>query len=152
MLVDGEGEPVCGGIVAGEYLDETLGVLKRDKRLMPEDPHARAEIRRLIDWFLVKIETEVGRYLVRRARLQAADAQRGGRRRARSCARSAPRAPTSSMHLKYISWLAGSRNWLAGTRISQADLAAAAALVGARLSRRDRLVERTARRANGMHG
>ncbi len=31
-------------------------------------------------------------------------------------------------HLKYISWLAGSRTYLAGSRLSYADLAAAAAL------------------------
>jgi glutathione S-transferase len=31
-------------------------------------------------------------------------------------------------HLKYISWLAGSRSYLAGSRLSYADLAAAAAL------------------------
>jgi glutathione S-transferase len=29
-------------------------------------------------------------------------------------------------HMKYLSWLAGSRTWLAGDRISYADLAAAA--------------------------
>ncbi len=56
--------PICGGIVAGEYLDETLGAMMREKRLMPENPHARAETRRLVEWFLVKFEAEVGRYLV----------------------------------------------------------------------------------------
>ena len=34
-----------------EYLDETRGVLKRDRRLFAEDPMDRAEIRRLADWF-----------------------------------------------------------------------------------------------------
>ncbi|MEL7228491.1 MAG: glutathione S-transferase family protein, partial [Pseudomonadota bacterium] len=31
-------------------------------------------------------------------------------------------------HLQYIGWLAATRNWLAGPRMSQADLAMAAAL------------------------
>ena len=30
-------------------------------------------------------------------------------------------------HLKYFGWLAATRNWLAGDRLTQADLAAAAA-------------------------
>ena len=42
-------------------------------------------------------------------------------------------------HMKYTNWLAGTRNWLAGPRLSYADLAAAGDAVGARLSRRDRL-------------
>ncbi|RWP73429.1 MAG: glutathione S-transferase family protein, partial [Mesorhizobium sp.] len=45
--------------------DETRGVLKRDKRLLAEDPMQRAEIRRLIDWYLNKAESEVTRHLVR---------------------------------------------------------------------------------------
>jgi glutathione S-transferase len=31
-------------------------------------------------------------------------------------------------HMKYLSWLAGSRQWLAGERLSYADLAAAASV------------------------
>ena len=32
------------------------------------------------------------------------------------------------LHLKYTNWLAGTRHWLAGPRITYADLAAAAAI------------------------
>jgi glutathione S-transferase len=127
VLVDDDGEPVCGGIVAGEFLDETLGAMMREKRLMPENPHARAETRRLIEWFLVKFETEVGRYLVgeRVYKLLMRNEEGGGAPEA-----SLIRAGRTNlkMHLKYVGWLASSRNWLGGTRISQADLAAAAAL------------------------
>ncbi|TIT12774.1 MAG: glutathione S-transferase family protein, partial [Mesorhizobium sp.] len=31
-------------------------------------------------------------------------------------------------HMKYTNWLAGTRHWLAGSRVTYADLAAAAAL------------------------
>jgi glutathione S-transferase len=100
--------------------------MKRDRRLLAEDPFQRAEIRRLTEWFLQKMEADVTRPLVRERvfKLQMTPDQGGG-------------APDSKVlrtsrsnirqHMKYLSWLAGSRPWLAGDRISYADLAAAAA-------------------------
>ena len=121
----------CGRSVAAmvisEYVDETHGVLKRDRRLLAEDPFQRAEIRRLVEWFLQKMEADVTRPLVRERifKLQMTPDQGGG-------------APDSKMlrtsrsnirqHLKYLGWLAGSRTYLAGDRLSYADLAAAAAI------------------------
>ncbi|RVA50550.1 glutathione S-transferase family protein, partial [Mesorhizobium sp. M7A.F.Ca.US.001.01.1.1] len=64
LLAEGD-VPIVGATVISEYLDETRGVLKRDKRLFAEDPMQRAEIRRLIDWYLNKAESEVTRHLVR---------------------------------------------------------------------------------------
>src|SRR5690606_25249370 len=64
LLAEGD-VPVVGASVIAEYLDETRGALKRDRRLLAENPIDRAEIRRLIDWYLVKAETEVTRHLVR---------------------------------------------------------------------------------------
>ncbi len=127
VLVDDEGDPVCGGAIVGEYLDETLGAMMRDKRLMPENPHARAEVRRLVDWFLQKFELEVGRYLVgeRIHKLLMRNEEGGGAPDAALI-----RAGRNNLknHLKYVGWLASSRNWLGGNRVSQADLAAAASL------------------------
>ncbi|MEL7230780.1 MAG: glutathione S-transferase family protein, partial [Pseudomonadota bacterium] len=59
-----EEEPLVGAFAIGEYLDETEGVLKRDRRLFPEDPLQRAEMRRLVSWALEKFEAEVTRYVV----------------------------------------------------------------------------------------
>lgn len=127
VLIDGEGDPVCGGVIVGEYLDETLGAMMREKRLMPENPHARAEVRRLVEWFLVKLEAEATRYLVgERVFKQLMRPQEGGGSPDASLIR-AGRVNLKN-HLKYLGWLAASRNWLGGTRMSQADLAAAAAL------------------------
>ena len=127
VLIDGEAEPVCGAVVIGEFLDETAGAMMREKRLMPENPHARAEARRLSEWFLVKFEDEVARYLVgERVFKQLMSGQEGGGAPEASLIR-AGRANLKN-HLKYVGWLAASRNWLAGGRISQADMAAAAAL------------------------
>ena len=53
--------------------------------------------------------------------------RRGGRRLARFGAIRAARA-NIRQHMKYTDWLAGTRNWLAGDRLTYADLAAAATL------------------------
>ncbi|MCB1440596.1 MAG: glutathione S-transferase family protein [Nitratireductor sp.] len=127
VMFDNEGEAICGGIVAGEYLDETCGSMMRDKRLMPENPVLRAEVRRLVEWFLIKFENEVTDYLIteRVYKLQMT-VEEGGGAPDSSIIRAA-RANLKS-HLHYIDWLARNRNWLAGIRLSHADMAAAAAL------------------------
>lgn len=126
LLAEGD-QPIVGAPVIAEYLDETRGVLKRERRLFAEDPIDRAEIRRLVDWFLSKTESEVTRHLVRERVLKPvmAETQGGG-----SPDAGAIRAARANIrqHMKYVNWLAGTRNWLAGGRITYADLAAAAAL------------------------
>ena len=127
VYVDDSMRALCGATIISEYLDETSGIMKRDRRLLAEDPFQRAEIRRLTEWFLQKMEADVTRPLVRERifKLQMTPDQGGG-------------APDSKIlrtsrsnirqHMKYLSWLAGSRPWLAGDRISYGDLAAAAAI------------------------
>src|SRR5690554_6753151 len=46
LLAEGD-VPIVGATVIAEYVDETRGAYKRDKRLFAEDPFERAEIRRL---------------------------------------------------------------------------------------------------------
>ncbi len=126
LLAEGD-VPVVGAPVIAEYVDETRGVLKREKRLFAEDPLDRAEIRRLCDWYLGKADQEVTRHLVRERvyKPMMSSAQGGG-----SPDSAAIRAARANIrqHLKYTNWLAGTRNWLAGPRISYADLAAASAI------------------------
>ncbi|CAH0339167.1 glutathione S-transferase family protein [Rhizobium sp. CECT 9324] len=127
VYVDDNMRALCGPMVISEFLDETHGVLKRDRRLLAEDPFQRAEIRRLTEWFLQKMEQDVTKPLVRERvyKLIIPNGLGGG-------------APDSKIlrtargnirqHMKYLSWLAGSRQWLAGERLSYADLAAASAV------------------------
>ena len=126
LLAEGD-VPIIGASVIAEYLDETRGVLKRERRLLAEDPIDRAEIRRLADWYLSKTESEVTRHLVRERVLKPVmpSAQGGG-----SPDSAAIRAARANIrqHMKYTNWLAGTRNWLAGARLTYADLAAAATL------------------------
>lgn len=125
LLAEGDA-PIVGAPVIAEYLDETRGVLKRERRLFAENPIDRAEIRRLVDWFLTKTEGEVTRHLVRERVLKPVMSGPDGG----SPDAGAIRASRANIrqHMKYVNWLAGTRNWLAGGRITYADLAAAASL------------------------
>lgn len=126
LLAEGD-VPIVGAAVIAEYLDETRGVLKRDKRLFADDPMDRAEIRRLIDWYLGKAESEVTRHLVRERVFKPLMTAAEGGGSPDSGALRAARA-NIKQHMKYTNWLAGTRNWLAGDRLSYADMAGGAAL------------------------
>ena len=62
-LVDGEVVAPGAGVIA-EYLDETRGGGLNGRRLLPKEPAARVEVRRLLDWFLGKFHEEVTGHLV----------------------------------------------------------------------------------------
>ena len=118
---------VVGSWVICEYLDETYGAMQRERRLYPEDPAGRAEMRRIMDWCLTKFEAEVTRYAVHeRVTKRLMPASMGGGAPDSQALR-AVRA-NIGYHLKYLGWLASTRNWLAGDTLTQADLTAAAAL------------------------
>ena len=124
LLTDAHGT-IAGAYAISEYLgdtaDERSGVSFQP---FPGDAAARAEARRLTDWFHRKFFDEVTSYLVeekvyRRFGPQSAspdmEAMRAGRNNLR-------------YHLTYIGHLAETRSWLAGDGLSFADLAAAAHL------------------------
>jgi glutathione S-transferase len=127
VMIDGDHLPLVGGAAICEFLDETRGVLKREKRLLPENPYARAEARRIAGWALDKLENEVTRYLVheRVFKLYIPRDEGGG-----SPDSKVLRAARTNIkyHVKYFGWLAATRNWLGGDAITIADLAVAAAL------------------------
>lgn len=126
LLADGD-VPVSGATVIAEYIDETRGALKRNRRLLPEDPLDRAEVRRLVDWFLVKFENEVTRHMARERvfKLQMS-AEHGGGAPDSTAIRVA--RTNIKQHMKYIDWLAATRDWLGGPAPSYADIAAASAV------------------------
>lgn len=127
VLLDGDNVPVCGIRPVLEYLDETRGAALAEGRLMPAEPKARAEVRRLLDWFDIRFNDEVSAYLLQeRIYKRFKSPQQGGG----PPDSSAIRAGKANLrhHLHYIGWLASRRNWLAGTNLSYADLAAAAHL------------------------
>ncbi|PLX37665.1 MAG: glutathione S-transferase [Hyphomicrobiales bacterium] len=127
VAVENHGPALVGGMVLMEYLDETRGYAVGEKRLMPDHPEKRAEMRRLVSWFLDKMESEVTEPLVfEKIVKQEMPAALGGGAPESSVLRAA--RANIRPHLRYIGYLAQQRNWLAGDRLTFADLAAAASL------------------------
>ena len=109
------------------YLEETHGEMLDAPRLLPDTVAGRVEARRLVEWFNLKFFEEVSHLLSHeKVWKRFMSAENGGG----SPDMSAIRAARSNIryHLSYIGWLAGRRSWLAGERLTYADLAAAAHL------------------------
>ena len=120
-----EGHPaVPGATIIAEYLDETRGAEFGERRLLPTDPGARVEVRRLAHWFHSKFFQEVSTFLVtERIYKQTMRTEQGGGPPDTSAIRAARH--NIRYHLGYVGWLARQRTWLAGERLSYADIAAA---------------------------
>jgi glutathione S-transferase len=114
---------VPGAATIAEYLDETSGLALGDDRLLPGDPAARIEVRRLVSWFCQKFYGEVSMWLVTEKVYKRFMTVGGG-----APDMDAVRAARANIryHLRYIGYLCAQRNWLAGDKLSYADLAAAA--------------------------
>ena len=127
VLQDASGAVVSGSGPISEYLDETLGQGNTERRLFPADPVARAEVRRLLAWFNGKFFTEVSNWLVtEKVYKRFMQPEQGGGAPEMDLVRAA--RTNIRHHLRYIGYLVGQRNWLAGGELSYADLAAAAHL------------------------
>lgn len=125
VLVDDTDGAISGASVIAEYLAETRGSRLGEDTLMPKEAPERAEIRRLVSWFLDKMDEEVVYYLLReKVFKRLAPAKNGGA----SPDAAAIRAARGNIryHLRYIGYLLARRNSLAGRDMSLADLAAAA--------------------------
>lgn len=117
VLVEETGLTVPDSSVICEYLEEAYP----DTSLMGRTLAERVEVRRLTAWFDDKFNREVTRNLLfekvfkRFYEKSNPDAQ-------------ALRAGYNNIkfHLDYIAWLSENRTWLAGSRLSMADFAAAA--------------------------
>src|SRR5215218_7898528 len=109
-----EGYPAIPGVgIIAEYLDEVHG--------------AAANVRRLMAWFNDKFFEEASSPLVtERIYKRFMAEENGGGAPAADVIRAAK--VNVRYHLAYIGWLAQTRNFLAGDRLTYADLAAAAHL------------------------
>jgi glutathione S-transferase len=124
VLVEEGRPPVPGCAIIAEYLDELHGP-GLDRRLLPQEPGARIEVRRLMSWFHDKFFAEVSgplateRFYKRHMPSEVGAPDMTVIRAARTNIR---------YHLAYIGWLLRARDALAGADLSYADLAAAAHL------------------------
>jgi glutathione S-transferase len=127
VLVEDNGIVAPGAGLIAEWLDEILGERLGEHRLLPASPVARIEVRRLMNWFNDKFFAEVSNWLVTEKVYKRFTATEiGGGAPDMEVVRAA--RANLRYHLRYISYLASTRNWLAGDKISYADLAAAAHL------------------------
>src|SRR5215831_11397441 len=103
------------------------GAPMAERRLLPQTMDTRVEVRRLTGWFNDKFFEEVsGPLVTERVYKLSMPAEQGGGSPDSHAIRAARK--NIGYHLAYIEWLLGRRDWLAGDRMSYADLAAAAQL------------------------
>src|SRR3954466_11936752 len=124
----GEGHPPVPGVaIIAEYIDEIHGEEMGDRRLLPTTTDERIEVRRLMAWFNEKFFEEASNLLVtERIYKRFMSEEDGGGAPAAEVIRAAK--TNVRYHLAYIGWLAQTRNFLAGDKLTYADLAAAAHL------------------------
>ena len=119
--------PIPGAGIIAEYLDDVHGANADERRLLPVSMGERIEVRRLMAWFNDKFFEEASGLLVtERIYKPTMRAEQGGGPPDTGAIRAA--RANIRYHLAYIGWLARQRTWLAGERMSYADLAAAAHL------------------------
>lgn len=117
VLVESDGLVLADATAICEYLEETVP----EPRLLAGSAVERAEVRRLVGWFDRKFDAEVTHKLVGEKVMS----------RLTRCGHpdsAAIRAGHANIrfHLEYLSWLMERRNWLAGDRMTLADITAAA--------------------------
>lgn len=112
-LIMAESAAIC------EYIEET----RADPPLMPNNPEARLEVRRLVGWFDDKFHNEVtSKLLYERVNKKIEGAGYPDSRKVKDGAKAI------KYHLDYMAWLLDHRRWLAGDVMTLADFAAAAHL------------------------
>lgn len=108
-----ESGPIC------EYIEET----RPEPPLLPTDPAARLEVRRLVNWFDDKFHHEVtSNLLYERVNKKMMGQGYPDSRNVKEGAKAI------KYHLDYMAWLLDHRRWLAGDVMTLADFAAAAHL------------------------
>lgn len=102
-----------------EYIEET----RPEPSLLPSDPVARLEVRRLVNWFDDKFHSEVtAKLLYERVNKKMMKLGYPDSTNVKAGAKAI------KYHLDYMTWLLDHRRWLAGDKMSLADFAAAAHL------------------------
>ncbi|MCC0063376.1 MAG: glutathione S-transferase family protein [Defluviimonas sp.] len=112
-MVMSESQAIC------EYLDETIP----EPRLIPKEPKARFEVRRLCAWFDDKFHAEVtSKLLYERVNKKIMKLGYPDSKNVKYG------ATQIKYHLDYLNWLLDQRRWLAGNEMTLADFTAAAHL------------------------
>jgi glutathione S-transferase len=110
---------ICDVFAIIEYLEETFDT----NRLLGEDVFENAEIRRLISWFSHKMHYEVTKYILNEKMVRFFTAQGQPDTDVLRVAKN-----NLDNHIQYLNFLLNKRDWLAGNRLTHADIAAASQL------------------------
>jgi len=119
VLIEPDGTVLAESAAIAEYVDEVY----RERLLIGINPVDRAEVRRLIAWFDIKMNHEVTENLLGEKLMK----RLLGVGQPNSAAIRAGKA-NIGYHLDYIGYLIERRRWLAGDHFSLADITAAAHL------------------------
>jgi glutathione S-transferase len=119
VLMEGGGAVLADSGAIAEYIEEVAP----SPPLLPVEPLARAEVRRLVAWFDDKFNREVTLKLVHEKAMK-----RLSRSGYPDSTLVKEGAKAARVHLRYVGWLVERRHWLAGETMSLADFAAAAHL------------------------
>ncbi len=119
VLIEPDGTVLAESAAIAEYVDEVY----RERLLIGINPIDRAEVRRLVAWFDVKMNHEVTENLVGEKLMK----RLLGVGQPNSAAIRAGKA-NIGYHLDYIGYLIERRRWLGGDHFSLADITAAAHL------------------------
>ncbi len=122
ILLD-EGQPNAVGVLAVIHAIEDRYSPSAVAGLFPPQPRDRAEMWRLCEWVLIKLNDEVTRYIIEEKIVK----------RDRPGATPEPqvlRVAKANLgeHLQYFNWLFATRHWIAGDVMTLADFALAAHL------------------------
>jgi glutathione S-transferase len=119
VLIEPDGTVLAESSAIAEYVDEVY----RERLLLGINPVDRAEVRRLIAWFDIKMNHEVTENLLGEKLMK----RLLGVGQPNSAAIRAGKA-NIGYHLDYVGYLIERRRWLAGDHFSLADITAAAHL------------------------
>ncbi|WP_417449419.1 glutathione S-transferase family protein [Kordiimonas sp.] len=117
VLVMDDGHAYSGTMAIAEYLEEVIP----EPALLIGDADERYEIRRLAGWFHSKVGTEVTRHTVSEKLFKRFLGMGEPDSETIRCA-----SHNLKVHLRYITYLAERRHYLAGPQFTMADAAAAA--------------------------
>jgi len=112
-----DGRTMAESAAICEYIEE----LHPEPPLLPKEPGARYEVRRLVSWFDDKFHAEVtSKLLYERVNKKLMGQGYPDSKNVKAGAKAI------KFHLDYMGWLLDDRRWLAGNAMSLADFAAAA--------------------------
>jgi glutathione S-transferase len=123
ILVEDDEPPVVGVLAVLHAIEDRYAPSNTVAGLFPAGPHDRAEVWRLLEWVLLKLNDEVTRYV-----FEEKIVKRDKRGAMPDPAVLRVAKANLVEHLLYFNWLFATRQWIAGDTMSLADFALAAHL------------------------